>query len=463
MMKPKSGFVDESNMALLTDLYQLTMDASYHHHSRNELSTFDYFIRKLPENRSYFIVSGLEQVLHYLGNLHFDEGSISYLRSRNLFSEEFLGYLGSFRFTGGVRAMPEGTVAFPDEPIISITAPRSEAQLVETYLLNVMNFQTMVASKASRIVDAANCKKVVDFALRRAHSQTAGMQAARAAYIAGVAGTSNVLAGKEFNIPVFGTMAHAYVMSFDSEIDSFRAYSGTFGDSSVFLIDTYDTLQGAKNAIAVAKEMEKAGKQLKGVRLDSGDLCGLSREVRSMLDGSGLGYVIIVASNDLNEYKISELEKNRACIDIYAVGTEMGTSKDAPALSGVYKLVEDTDSGGNVVPRMKLSDGKSTLPGKKQVCRVFDSEGKSLRDVIATAGEQCEGQPLLEMYMENGNLVKELPALEEIRSRKELQLRSFSRGCTRMESPESYKVGISGKLSSLRQQVAEKMGGRKWV
>ncbi len=455
--KMKSGFVNEDNMGLLTDLYQLTMDASYLHHNKNGTSTFEYFIRSMPKNRSYFIVSGLEQIVHYLQNIKFDEESIQYLRSKDLFSEDFLGYLKDFKFTGEMHAMPEGTVAFPNEPIIRITAPRNEAQLVETYLLNIMNFQTMIASKASRVVESANGKGVVDFALRRTHSPTAGMQAARASYIAGAIGTSNVLAGKEFDMPIFGTMAHAYIMSFDSELEAFRAYSKTFGNSSVFLIDTYDTLQGAKNAVTVAKEMESEGKKLKGVRLDSGDLCGLSKQVRKALDEAGLSYVKILASNDLNEYKISDLEANGACIDMYGVGTEMGTSKDAPALSGVYKLAEDADEKGNLIAKMKLSENKSTLPGKKQVYRVFDEKGKCLKDIIATADEKVNGEPLLEKYMENGKLVKDLPKIEDIRSKKISQLESLGKEYSMINSQKTYKVEVSDKLVGLQKEVSERI------
>ncbi len=453
----KSGFVNEDNMGLLTDLYQLTMDASYLHHNKNGTSTFEYFIRGLPKNRSYFIVSGLEQVVHYLQNIKFDEESIQYLRSQEIFNEEFLSYLKDFKFTGDVHAMPEGTMAFPNEPIIRITAPRNEAQLIETYLLNIMNFQTMIASKASRVVESAKGKGVVDFALRRTHSPTAGMHAARASYIGGAIGTSNVLAGKEFGMPIFGTMAHAYIMSFDSELEAFRAYSKTFENSSVFLIDTYDTLQGVKNAITVAKEMESEGKKLKGVRLDSGDLCELSKKVRKALDDSGLNYVKILASNDLNEYKIAEMESNGACIDMYGVGTEMGTSKDAPALSGVYKLTEDADKHGNLVAKMKLSENKSTLPGKKQVYRVFDDKGKSLKDIIATADEKVNGEPLLEKYMDDGRIIKDMPNIDEIRARKTSQLESLDSEYKIINSQKTYKVEVSDKLLDLQKKVSERI------
>ncbi|MFH1637082.1 MAG: nicotinate phosphoribosyltransferase [Candidatus Woesearchaeota archaeon] len=451
--KPKSGFVTENNMAMLTDLYQLTMNASYSHHNKNETVTFDLFYRKLPRNRGYMLAAGLEQVLHYLENLSFSEDDIDYLGSQDLFRKEFLETLRDFKFTGDVYAMPEGTPVFPNEPIIRITAPRMEAQLVETFLLNAVNFQTMIASKASRVVESADGRAVTDFGLRRAHSADAGMKASRACYIAGCVGTSNVLAGKEFGISIIGTMAHAYVMSFDSELEAFRAYASTFKDKSVLLIDTYDTLEGAKNAAIVAKELEREGYSLKGVRLDSGDLCELSKGVRKILDDAGLDYVKIVASNDLNEYKIKELIGQGACIDSFGVGTEMVTSKDAPAMSGVYKLVEDCDKEGNAVPRIKLAEGKITLPGKKQVYRLYDENGKCLKDIIALHDEEVEGEPLLKKVMENGAVCYGIPRLSEIRNHAQDGVGKISKD---VKSGAEYKVELSPKLEKLVEDLKEK-------
>ncbi|MFA5888188.1 MAG: nicotinate phosphoribosyltransferase [Candidatus Nanoarchaeia archaeon] len=412
--KASKGFVTEDNMAMLTDLYQLTMDASYQQHKKTETATFDMFVRKLPQNRHYMIAAGLEQALQYLENMHFTEEDVEYLRSQELFSEEFLQSLKNFKFTGEVYAVKEGTPVFPNESILRITGPKMEVQLVETYLLNAVNFQTMVASKASRVVEAANGKAVAEFGLRRAHGADAGLKGSRACYIAGCASTSNVLAGKEFGVPISGTMAHAYVMSFENEADAFRAYAETFGDKSVFLIDTYDTVEGAKKAAAVAKEMEAKGKKLKGVRLDSGNLTDLSKKVRQILDSEGLSYVKIMASDDLNEYKIREMLLNGAKIDAFGVGTEMITSRDAPAISGVYKLNEDTLEG-KLVPKMKLSEGKETLPGRKQVYRIYDANGRMVKDVIALEGEQVQGEGLLQKVMENGKRCVELPLIHETR------------------------------------------------
>ncbi len=311
MKKAGFDFVSETNMDLLTDFYELTMCASYFENERNEVATFDLFIRKLPPNRSYFIFAGLEQVLLYLENVRFGEEQIGYLRKRKL-SEEFLDYLEDFRFTGEVWAVREGTVVFPHEPLIRVTAPMIEAQLIETFILNTVNLQTMLATKASRVVCAARGRSVVEFGLRRSQGTDAGMKAARCSYLVGADGTSNVLAGMKYNIPVFGTMAHSYVMSFDHEIDAFRAFSRTFPDSSTLLIDTYDSLKGAENAAVVAKELEKEGRRLNAVRLDSGDLLGLSRKVRRILDSHGLEYVKIFATGDLDEFVIADLLRKGA-------------------------------------------------------------------------------------------------------------------------------------------------------
>jgi nicotinate phosphoribosyltransferase len=289
------GWVTEENMALLTDLYELTMAQSYLRGERNEMATFDLFVRHLPRNRSFLVSAGLEQILLFLERMSFTDDSIRYLKKLNMFSDDFLDYLRKFKFTGTVYAIPEGEIYFPNEPAVVVTAPRIEAQIVETFLLNTFNFESLIASKAARVVIAAGGIAVVDFSPRRDHGADAAMKAARASYIAGCAGTSNVLAGKEFGIPVYGTMAHSYVMSFKSELESFREFVKDFPDNSSLLIDTYDVIEGAKNAILVGKEMERQGKQLKGVRIDSGDLAELSRRVRQMLDEAALGYVMIMA------------------------------------------------------------------------------------------------------------------------------------------------------------------------
>jgi len=413
---PFLGWVDGDNMALLTDLYELTMADSYYRRGKNQETTFDLFVRHLPPHRSYLAAAGLEQVLYYLAHLHFTSQAIDYLASLKMFSQGFLHYLKGFRFTGTVWATPEGEIFFPKEPVMRVTAPRIEAQIVETFLLNTINFQSMIASKTSRVVQAAQGRAVVDFSPRRDHGADAALKVARASFIGGCVGTSCTLAGQVFDIPVYGTMAHSYVMSFETELEAFRAFAQDFPSNALLLIDTYDTLQGARHAVIVAREMETKGHRLRGVRLDSGDLVGLSREVRSILNEEGLDYVKILLYGDLNEYKIQAILDAGGVVDFLGVGTELGTSRDAPYLGGVYKLVED-----NMGPRIKLSEDKVTLPGKKQVYRVLDKRGLWKKDIIALEGEEVkppgESYPLLVKVMENGEVVCDLPSLKEIRSR----------------------------------------------
>jgi len=336
-MKPFLDSQKAENMSLFTDLYELTMCASYFDNEKFEPATFDLFVRRFPENRGYLLFVGLEQILQFLESVKFTDEHLAYLKKKG-FNRQFLEYLRDFKFTGDVWAMPEGTVAFPCEPLIRVTAPIIEAQLVETFLLNTVNLQTMIATKASRVVYAAKGKSVVEFGLRREHGIDAGMKVARCSYVAGCQGTSNVLAGMTYDIPVFGTMAHSFVMAYEKEIDAFRAFAKTFPDKSTLLIDTYNDLAGAENAILVAKELEAKGHKLGGVRLDSGDLAEISKKVRQMLDKNGLEYVDIFASGDLDEYRIEELLKKGAKIDAFGVGTRMGTSSDRPSVDVIYKL-----------------------------------------------------------------------------------------------------------------------------
>src|SRR3989344_3746206 len=336
---------DEKDFALLTDLYELTMCASYFDNKIKDTATFDLFIRQLPKNRAYFIAAGLEDCLNYLKNLKFTDKHIKFLESKKIFKSDFLDYLKNFRFKGDVHALPEGTVFFPNEPIISVTAPIIEAQLVETFLLNAINLQTTIATKASRVVNAARQKPVVDFSLRRTQGTDAGMKVARSSYIAGCIGTSNVLAGMKYNIPIYGTMAHSFVMAFENEEKSFEAYAKSFPDSSTLLVDTYDTLKGIEKACKIARKLESKGHKLKAIRLDSGDLISLSKSARKILDSNKLGYVDIFASGNLDEYKIEELLSKGAKIDAFGVGTSMGVSKDAPYCDVVYKLTELTNHG----------------------------------------------------------------------------------------------------------------------
>ncbi len=440
-------------MAMLTDLYELTMCASYFdNNKRDELATFDLFIRKLPPNRSYYMFAGLEQVLLFLKNLRFSREQIDYLRTQGL-KDDFLKYLQDFRFRGEVWAVPEGTVVFPNEPLIRVTAPIIEAQLVESFLLNTVNLQTMVTTKASRIVHAAKGRAIIEFGLRRTQGTDAGIKAARCSYIAGCAGTSNVLAGMKYGIPIFGTMAHSFIMLFDKEIEAFKAFTHTFPDKSTLLIDTYDNIKGAENAAIVAKELEKKGHRLGSVRLDSGDFVEISRKVRSLLDRKGLDYVKIFASGDLDEYKIEKLLRRGAKVDSFGVGTRMSTSEDRPYVDVIYKLSEKLENG-KFVPAMKLSQGKITLPGRKQVFRIKDDKGSFSKDIIALHSETVEGQPLLAKVMERGDIICDMPSLSDIRRTAIENLSLLPERFKRLKKAAKYPVELSPKLDRLVKKLS---------
>ena len=447
-MKTFLSYLNEKNMCLFTDFYELTMCASYFDNKNFEPATFDLFIRRLPENRSYFLFAGLEQALQYLQSIKFTKQHLAYLKKQG-FSQDFLDYLRDFRFTGDVCAMPEGTVAFPNEPLIRVTAPIIEAQLVETFLLNTINLQTMIATKASRVVHAAKGKAVIEFGLRREHGIDAGMKVARSSYIAGCQGTSNVLAGQAYGIPVFGTMAHSFVMSYPKEINAFRAFAKTFPTKSTLLIDTYDDISGAEKAATVAKELETKGFRLGGVRLDSGDLARTSKKVRKILDDQGLAYTKIFASGDLDEFKIQELLSHGARIDSFGVGTKMGTSADRPYLDIIYKLCETMTADGSFAPIMKLSKDKITLPGRKQVYRFEDAVGNFEKDVIALANEKIQDEPLLVKVMEKGKIIYDLPSLEEIRATATENLSKLSDDYKALSGASVYPVELSRDLLSL--------------
>jgi nicotinate phosphoribosyltransferase len=455
MKKPELDFVNESNMSLLIDFYELTMCASYFENNRNETATFDLFIRKLPPKRSYFIFAGLEQVLLFLENIKFDEDQIEYLRKQK-FRSKFLEYLRNFKFTGDVWSVPEGTIVFPEEPLMRITAPIIQAQLIETFLLNTVNLQTMIATKAARVVCAAHGKPVIEFGLRRTQGTDAGMKAARCSYLAGAEGTSNVLAGMKYGIPVFGTMAHSYIMSFDNEIDAFRNFAKTFPENCTFLIDTYDDLKGAENAGAVAKEMESEGQKLNAVRLDSGDLAEISKKVRKILDAQGLPYVRIFASGDLDEYAIEKLRKRGAKIDAFGVGTRMNTSSDRPYLDVVYKLACKVERGVPV-PAMKLSKGKTTLPGMKQVYRQRDEDDKYFKDIISLDYEKIDGEPLLIHAVQRGKVIYSAPSLDDIRKRAVENLLHLQDVYKRLKKTRSYPIVLSPALKKIRSQLARRL------
>jgi nicotinate phosphoribosyltransferase len=428
-------------MALLADLYELTMAASYHEHRPRDRATFDLFVRRLPPERSFLIFAGLESAVFYLTHLAFGPEAIRYLRGTGLFPPRFLAYLGRLRFRGDVDAMPEGTVFFPNEPVLRVTGTLIEAQIVETFLLNAVNFQTLVASKAARVVAAAGGRPVVEFGQRRAQGADAAVKAARSAWIAGCAGTSSVLAGQLYGLPVYGTMAHSFVQAYASELEAFRAFAESYPDGTTLLIDTYDTVEGARRAGLVARELARRGKRLGGVRLDSGDLVDLSRRVRRVLDAQGLRRVEIFASGNLTEARIAEVLRRGAPIDAFGVGTDLVVSGDAPSLDTVYKLSE-VERGGRWWPALKLSPGKQTYPGRKQVRR-RERDGRFAGDLLALEGEAAPGRALLTPVLRGGKLVAPLPTLAEVRRRAARQVAALPPRLTRLEESAAYPVRVS--------------------
>lgn len=441
------------NLSLMADLYELTMAQAYFQSRKFESATFSLFIRSYPPSRGYFVSAGLEDVLNFLRDFAFDPEAVDYLRSSGIFTEEFLDFLKDLRFTGEVWAIPEGRVLFKDEPILEITAPIVEAQIVETFAINQINLQTLIATKAARCVHAAGGRTVVDFSLRRTHGIDAALKVARSSYLAGFAGTSNLLAGKKYGIPVVGTMAHSFVSSFDHEIDAFRSYVRSFPESSILLIDTYDILAGASKAAEVAQEMAARGQRLRGVRIDSGDLNTMAREVRRTLDEAGCRDVQIVGSGGLDEYDLAALAEAGAPYDSYGVGTKMGVSEDAPSFDMAYKLVEY-----NGRPVLKLSAGKSYAPGKKQLFRFRNDRGKFTRDVIGLRGESLPGaEPILEKVMEGGKVKGPAPSLTEIRQRLREESSRLEERIQAIRNPERYPVELSPKLGELQRQMAEQV------
>jgi len=393
----------EEDLPLLTDLYQLTMLQSYWRRGMGEPASFELFVRQLPPNRRFLVSCGLDAALDYLESLRFGADALDRLRALNRFDEEFLRWLGELRFAGDVWAIPEGEIFFGGEPLLRVTAPLPQAQLVETFLLNAILHPSGVASKAARIVIAAAGRDVVDFSARRDHGVDAAISAARAAWVGGCAGTSNVLAATAYGIPVFGTMAHSYVMAFDREEDAFRAYAEEFPDRTTLLVDTYDTEQGVRRAAEIGREMAGRGQRLLGVRLDSGDLVALAHTARRILDEAGLRDTTIFVSGDLNEWRVGDIVSSGAPVDGFGVGTELGVIADVPALPGVYKLVEYAGRS-----RAKASTAKETLGGRKQVWRRHDGS-----DVIALDGEDVDGaRPLLERFMVDGRAVRPTVATE---------------------------------------------------
>jgi nicotinate phosphoribosyltransferase len=443
-----SGWVDDSNAALLTDLYELTMLQSYFDHGMSGEAVFDLFVRRLPPERNYLIACGLEHVLHYLESLSFSTAAVEYLRSLDRFTDPFLDSLRDFRFTGSVYAVTEGSVVFANEPIVEIIAPIPEAQLVETFVMNQIQLPTLAASKSSRVVHAAAGRSVIDYGLRRIHGADAGLKAARAFYIAGVDATSNVLAGQTFGIPVSGTMAHSYVQACDSELQAFRQFARSF-PTGTLLIDTYDTLEGARNVIRLAAEMGNEFR-VQSVRLDSGDLEILARQVRQLLNDAGLSHIKIFASATLDEYAIQSMLSAGAPIDGFGVGVKMGTSEDVPFLDTVYKLAEYEGR-----PRMKLSTDKSTLPGRKQVYRQM-ANGLAVRDVIGLWEEKHDGVPLLVKVMEGGRRLAKPDSIQECRARRQAALNNLPKTLLELSPADpGYPVSVSAGLTQLQREARD--------
>ena len=470
------------NLTMLTDLYQLTMMYGYLKSGmRDNIATFDMFYRSKDESTHYAIMAGLEQLIDYLKNLHFDEEAIDYLRSLGIFDEEFMQELRDFKFSGDVYAVPEGTIVFPGEPLVRVTAPIFEAQLVETALLNIINHQTLIATKASRVVQAAEGGTVMEFGLRRAQGPDAGIYGARAAIIGGCKSTSNVLTGQMYSIPIAGTHAHSWVMSFPDEITAFRKYAEMFPTSCLLLVDTYDTLKsGVPNAITVFNELRAAGHEPVGIRLDSGDLAYLSREARKMLDVAGFPNTIICASGDLDENLIRDLKLQGACIDTWGVGTKLITSEDCPSLGGVYKMSAETVDG-RVIPKIKISENpvKITNPGIKRLWRIYDNKtGKATADLIALSHESYDTSKPLTIYdpvntwksmtltdysmkelqvqiFDKGECVYESPSLKEIQQHCAEDLDTFWDQYKRLLNPHRYKVDLSDSLWMLKNSMLQ--------
>ncbi|MBC8279791.1 MAG: nicotinate phosphoribosyltransferase [Chloroflexi bacterium] len=436
---------------MFTDLYELTMSQAFFRQGMNATATFSLFTRTYPPNRGYFVAAGLEDVLDYLSNLNFSSEAIAYLRATSIFSEEFLEYLKGVRFTGSVRAIPEGRLYFTDEPVVEITAPLIESQLAETFIINQVNLQSMLATKAARCVWAAQGRGIADFASRRTQGTDAALKMARAAYIAGFSSTSNVLAASLYGIPPVGTMAHSFISSFTSELEAFRAYAASFPDRTVLLVDTYDTIAGTWNAVQVAKELEADGQKLVAVRLDSGNFDELSRKVRKILDDSDLDYVKILVSGGLDEYELETLVKVDAPIDLFGVGTKAGVSADAPWSDMAYKQVSYDGR-----PVMKLSQDKVSLPSAKQVYRIKDMDEMFARDIIALQDEALPGGlPLLEEVMKDGKRISEAVSLEEVRLRFQGDFAALDDRFKVLNNPPRFPVGISGKLERLTSEVRE--------
>jgi nicotinate phosphoribosyltransferase len=439
---------------LLTDLYQLNMVEAYLAGGETKPAVFEFVVRRLPDRRGFLVAAGLEQALEFLKTLCYPADELRWLGSTGRFSKRLLDYLATLRFTGDVHAISEGTVFFGNEPILRITAPLPEAQLVETRLINLLHFETLIASKAARMVLAAPGKPLVDFGLRRAHGAEAGLLAARASYIAGFAGTATVEAERRFGIPTFGTMAHSFVEAHDDEAAAFERFARARPENLTLLLDTYDTEAAARKVVALAPKLAAAGITIRAVRLDSGDLAALSRSVRRILDAGGLQVISILASGGLDEDELMSLNAAKAPIDGFGIGTSLTTSSDVPALDCAYKLQE---YGG--LPRRKQSPGKATWPGRKQVWRRHDKHMSMIEDVVAVEGDNQDGVPLVVKVMAAGKRVGEKPSLDEIRARAASELQRLPETLKRLQNGAGYPVTIAESLRKLAAETDRRLSG----
>ena len=436
---------------LLTDLYQFNMLQAYLDGGKTETAVFEFFVRRLPARRGFLVAAGLEQALDYLETLQFSDDHIAWLRDSGRFSAVFLDQLARFRFTGDVDAMPEGSIFFGNEPILRVVAPLPEAQFVETRLVNILHFQSLIASKAARMVLAAPGKQLVDFGLRRAHGAEAGLFAARASYIAGFAGTATLLAKREFGIPVFGTMAHSFIQAHDDEAEAFEAFARSQPDNLVLLLDTYATEAAARKVVQLAPRLKALGIAVRGVRLDSGDIVALAKSVRHILDAGGLADVVIFASGGLDEDQLARIRAAGAPIDGFGIGTSLTTSSDVPALDCVYKLQEYAG-----VPRRKRSVGKATWPGRKQVWRSLGPDGRITGDMLSTEDDDWPGERLLEPVMRNGRRLQQ-PPLAAMRARVSRGLDQLPDTARRLEDPSPCPVTIAPRLVALTEAVDRRL------
>ena len=440
-----------STSPLTTDLYELNMIQAYLDQGEDKEAVFEFFVRRLPPRRGFLLAAGLDDALDYLETLRFSAAEIDWLKSTGRFRDNLLDYLKNFRFTGDVHAIPEGSVCFPNEPLIRITAPLPQAQLVESRLINILHFQTLIASKAARMVLAAPGKILSDFGLRTAHGAEAGLYSARASYLAGFAGAANVLAGERYGVPIVGTMAHSFVQVHDDEMTAFENFARARPQGVILLIDTYDTEQGARKVVELAPRLAADGIAIRGVRIDSGDLTAMARKVRGILDDGGLRDVVILVSGGINEDVLQTMMKEKAPIDGFGIGVNLAASVDVPALDCAYKLQEYAGK-----PKRKLSEGKATWPGRKQVWRAYDADGRMRGDILSLENDKQPGEALIVPVMRAGKRIAPVPTLAQIRERAAADLARLPGPLARLEQGFDYPVNVADALTALAKQIGTK-------